>query len=516
MTNGDRTFDVVIAGASHEALVAASYLGSRGAKVAVVGDPAAGWMAYRSLAADAGVEAYWSVGLEDLGLLHPSVVEALSLSSHGLKLASSDLLAQVAPGAGSMAVPLGSTSDGEMDEGLRQLVARTAGLMKEIEPLMLRPSSREDLGLFVRRPDLLAEVSQAANELLNLSGIRVAGDGAGAGLGLQGLAVSGQQLSPRDPGSGLLLLLNLLGSGDGGLRPYRAAQSMDTGFVAALVACAGAASVEVVHGIPKRVVVERGVATGLELESGEQVGAAKVLSGLDARQTLLGLVGPAGLPLRTVRQLKAIRYRGSQARMAVLLEGEPEVWARPGHRWFVAGPNQVDIACDDARLGRWSRRPWLDIQLSSKLTAGLAPEGHSLLTVSAQSFPYLLRGGWTAEARDGVQTAVLEQLATLVPELRSTLVAHELLLPVDLEQQFGCSEGQLQGGELGLDQSLALRSVGAGSGGETVIENLHMCSGAIHPGGLLLGLPGLLCAQEVALSLGLDSGFGVRLETEGA
>ena len=70
-----------------------------------------------------------------------------------------------------------------------------------------------------------------------------------------------------------------------------------------------------------------------------------------------------------------------------------------------------------------------------------------------------------------------------------------MLTPLDLEREFGLSEGNIFHGELTLDQLFFLRPVPGWARYSTPIRNLWMCGSATHPGGGIMGAPGRNAAR---------------------
>jgi phytoene dehydrogenase-like protein len=81
--------------------------------------------------------------------------------------------------------------------------------------------------------------------------------------------------------------------------------------------------------------------------------------------------------------------------------------------------------------------------------------------------------------------------------LKNIILNKQVLTPLDLERDFGLSEGNIFQGELSLEQLFFLRPVPGYAQFRTPIKNLYMCGSATHPGGGIMGAPGRLAAQEI-------------------
>jgi phytoene dehydrogenase-like protein len=72
-----------------------------------------------------------------------------------------------------------------------------------------------------------------------------------------------------------------------------------------------------------------------------------------------------------------------------------------------------------------------------------------------------------------------------------------VVTPLDLERDFGLSEGNIFQGELSLEQLFFLRPVPGYARFRTPIKDLYLCGSATHPGGGIMGAPGRLAALEI-------------------
>ena len=72
-----------------------------------------------------------------------------------------------------------------------------------------------------------------------------------------------------------------------------------------------------------------------------------------------------------------------------------------------------------------------------------------------------------------------------------------MLTPLDLEREFGLTQGNIFQGELSLEQLFFLRPVPGWAYYRTPIDNLYMCGSATHPGGGIMGAPGRIASQVI-------------------
>ena len=157
----------------------------------------------------------------------------------------------------------------------------------------------------------------------------------------------------------------------------------------------------------------------------------------------------------------------------------------------------MERAYDEAKYGDFSRRPYLDIVIPTLTDPSMAPPGKHILSCFVQYAPHArARGSWD-DARESLGDTVVETLAEYAPNLRDLILHRQVLTPLDLEREFGLSEGNIFQGELAPDQLFFMRPVPGWAQYKTPIRNLWMCGSATHPGGGIMGAPGRNAAREI-------------------
>jgi phytoene dehydrogenase-like protein len=120
-----------------------------------------------------------------------------------------------------------------------------------------------------------------------------------------------------------------------------------------------------------------------------------------------------------------------------------------------------------------------------------------VISVYVQFAPYHLRGTtWDAE-RDRLGDAATRTIATYAPGFESTVVARQVITPLDLERTFGLTGGHIFHGELSLDQLCVTRPLLGWARYATPIGRLYLCGSGTHPGTGLNGRSGALAAKAV-------------------
>ena len=119
------------------------------------------------------------------------------------------------------------------------------------------------------------------------------------------------------------------------------------------------------------------------------------------------------------------------------------------------------------------------------------------MSVIVQSAPADLReSDWDSE-RATLGDLVMDTLEEAAPGISASVVAREVLTPLDLERDFGLSGGHPLHLEPGLDQWFAWRPLLGYARYRMPLEGLYLCGSGAHPGGGVTGLPGRHAARAI-------------------
>ena len=165
----------------------------------------------------------------------------------------------------------------------------------------------------------------------------------------------------------------------------------------------------------------------------------------------------------------------------------------------------MERAYDDAKYGRFSRSPYLDILIPSMIDPSMAPPGKHVMSIFVQYAPYHLNGegrDWDAQ-RDAFGDTVIRTLAEYAPNLPNIILERQVLTPLDIERRTGLTEGNIFQGELGLDQLFFLRPAAGWAQFHTPVRGLFLCGSGAHPGGGVMGAPGKLGAEAMLHAAGV-------------
>jgi phytoene dehydrogenase-like protein len=496
-------YDTLVIGAGHNSLVAATLLARAGRKVLVLErrETPGGQLAPLGLASGTEIDP-----LHAGARLRPDVARELDLARHEISIETSASEALVTVLADGGTLRLTTDAGATTLDAIRALSARDAARWPEFVQFMntaaafldvlqstpmprladadvvaharplaslawkLRRLGRTDMFRFMR--SLSMSAVEFTEEWFESEALRAA---------IGAVAIHGSTLGAMSAGTGYTLLHNWLNRG--GLAQPLA--SSPRRLAEALVSAARAAGVEIRTSSPvASVLVDRQTAQGVRLASGEEIRAAVVVSGADPRHTLLGLVGAAELPPEFVWQAQSIRMRGSVAKVHALTDGAHGLPA--GTLLVAPSLKYLERAFDASKYGEISQQPYVEVTTSG-----------NVVSVHFQFAPYALREGDWGTSRALVERLAVETIATHFPSFRSSVREARSITPVELEHTWGLTEGDMNHGQLILDQLLFMRPLPGWSDHRTPIDGLYLCGSGVHGGGGISGVSGRNAARRV-------------------
>jgi phytoene dehydrogenase-like protein len=140
--------------------------------------------------------------------------------------------------------------------------------------------------------------------------------------------------------------------------------------------------------------------------------------------------------------------------------------------------------------------------IPSLIDPQMAPAGKHVMSIFVQYAPYNLNGGWKDAQREAFGDAVINAIAEYAPNIKDIILHRQVLTPLDIEREFGLSEGNIFQGELTLEQLFFLRPAPGWAQYKTPVRNLYMCGSATHPGGGIMGAPGRNAALRILKETG--------------
>jgi len=533
-------YDAIVIGGGHNGLVSAAYLARAGLKTLV--------LEQRHVLGGAAVteELFpgfrFSVFSYVVSLLRPEIIRDLELPKHGLDILPLDgtftpLHAGHGPKAGGgdylwrvndhgrtiRELRRWSLSDAEAYEEYGQLMVDMARFIKPILAITppdltsLDPRPLLPLGGLLRTFQQLPERQQAVFvQLMTMSAADFLDqwfetDPLKATMSASGII--GTYLGVRSPGTAYVLLHHYMGEIDGAFRAWGIPKGGTGGVSNAIGSAARALGAEIRTEAPvERILVRDGRAIGVVLaESGEEIFADVVLSSVDARRTYLSLLEPGTLDAGFEDEVRRFKFRGSSGKVNLAVDRLPDFSCLPGTGEHLRGAisfspsvDEMEQAYDDAKYGRFSAKPYIDMIIPTLVDPSLAPPGKHVISCFVQYAPYHLApelGTWD-DQREAFGDAVVNRIAEFAPNIRDIILFRNVQTPLDIERTTGLTEGNIFQGELTLEQLFFNRPTPGYARFRTPVRDLWLCGSATHPGGGIMGANGRIAALEVLRSLG--------------
>jgi len=511
------TYDAIVIGGGHNGLTTAAYLARAGRTVLV--------LERRHVLGGAAVTEevfkgfHFSVCSYVVSLLRPEIIRELDLPAHGLEILpldgtftpmpNGDYLWRVNDHAKTRReIARHSRLDAEAYDEYGKAMIEMGRFVRPIlgmlppDPTSIDPRGLWELLRIGRRFQKLRPEDQTNQvQLMTMSAVDFLDrwfetDVLKATMAASGII--GTFLGVRSPGTAYVLLHHYMGEIDGAFRSWGFARGGTGAISNAIADAAREAGVEIRTEAPiAKIRVRGGRATGVVLESGEEIEASVVSSSVAPRLTFMKMVGRNELPDDFAEDLDRYKYRGSSGKVNLALDGLPEFTAIKGPGAHLRGAISIspsveymERAYDDAKYGRFSRRPYMDVVIPSLTDPSVAPPGKHVMSCFVQYAPYHLKEGTWDEQREAFGDAVIDALAVHAPNIRERILHRQVLTPLDIERVFGLTEGNIFQGELTLEQLFFLRPAPGWAQYRTPIRGLYMCGSATHPGGGIMGAPG--------------------------
>jgi phytoene dehydrogenase-like protein len=519
-------WDAIVVGGGHNGLTCAAYLARNGQKVLL--------LERRHLLGGATVseEVYpgftYSACSYVVSLLRPWIMRDLDLPAHGLEILPLEAtftpfpdgryllrdgdaektrraIAHFSPRDAEVYPEFGRVM-GELGRLVKPVIDRPAPDPASLDPRELLSMARLGKKFADRGFDWLA----AEYKMLTMSAVDLLSQWFESEVLIAPMSVSGiigTFFGVRSPGTAYVLLHHYMGEIDGAFRAWGLAKGGTGAVAAAIAGAARAAGVEIrTEAAVEHILIERGRAAGVVLANGDELRARRVVSGVDPHRTFLGLVGERHLESDFASQIRRFKMRGSSGKVNLALDSLPEFACLPGDGVHLRGDitiapsvDYLEQAYDDAKYGRFSRHPFMDIVIPSLTDPSVAPPGKHVMSIFVQYAPYHLAEGaeeWPRQ-REAFGDAVIGTLAEYLPGLEKRILHRQVLTPWDLERTYGLTEGNIFHGELSLEQLAFQRPTAGWARYKTPVRDLWLCASGAHPGGGIMAAPGALCARAI-------------------
>jgi phytoene dehydrogenase-like protein len=518
-------YDAIVIGGGHNGLTAAGYLARAGRKVLV--------LERRHLVGGAAVteEVFpgfrFSVCSYVVSLLRPEIIRELDLPRHGLEILPLDGTFTPMPNGDYLwrvndharthrEIARHSKLDAEAYDEYGKAMVEMARFVKPIlnmtppDPMSLDPRELKKLLFLGNRFRALPDGDRYNQiQLMTMSAIDFLDqwfetDVLKATMSASGIIGTFQGV--RSPGTAYVLLHHYMGEIDGAFRSWGFARGGTGAISSAIAAAAREAGVEIrTETSVARINIRNGQTTGVTLTNGDELTASMVLSSVDPNLTFLKFMDAAReLPTEFVDEIRRYKYRGSSGKVNLALDALPNFTCMPGPGPHLRGAisispgvDYMERAYDQAKYGEFSRRPYMDMVIPTLTDPSIAPPGKHILSCFVQYAPYQLSTGTWDEQREAFGDTVIDTIAEYAPNIRDIILHRQVLTPLDLERDFGLTEGNIFQGELTLEQLFFARPLPGWANYTTPIRSLWMCGSATHPGGGIMGAPGRNAAMRI-------------------
>jgi len=520
--------DIVIIGGGHNGLVTAFYLAKAGYKTLV--------LERRYQVGGAAITEEFHPGFRasllahSAGPLRPEIVRDMQLANHGLKLITPEVdVTALSPDGRALILYRDIAKAAQEIANVSQLDAakyrefhaaleKTSRIISKVitltPPEISRPSKSDLFGLLQLGRSVRGSGKKNTYDLLRWSPMAVADlvaeffecDLLRAVIAARG--IFGTFLGPWSAGTALVLLLRAAADQNPAGGNCFAVGGMGA-VTQAMAKAARQAGAEIrTDAEVAEIKIKDGAAQGVVLANGEEIQARAVISNADPKRTFLNLMDPVLLSPTFTKRLQNYRMNGTVAKINLALSGLPSFSGLDGNTDALTGRihigpgiDYLERAFDESKYGNFSRAPYLEIAIPSLTDPSLAPGGQHVMSVYMQYAPYKLKNGTWQDQRTALGDTVIKTISHYAPDLPGKLLHSEVITPLDLEEAYGLTGGQIFHGELALDQIFTMRPMLDWARYRTPIENLYLCGSGTHPGTGLTGASGANAAREIVKDL---------------
>jgi phytoene dehydrogenase-like protein len=520
--------DIVIIGGGHNGLVTAFYLARAGYKPLV--------LERRNQVGGAAITEEFHPGFRasvlahSAGPLRPEVVRDMQLAKHGLKLITPEVdVTALSPDGqvlvlyrdvakATQEIAKMSQSDAAKYREFHAALEKTSRIISKIltltSPDISRPSKSDLFGLLQLGRLVRGSGKKNTYDLLRWAPMAVAdlvadffeNDLLRAVIAARG--IFGTFLGPWSAGTALVLLLRASADANPAGGNCFAIGGMGS-VTQAMAKAAQQAGAEIRTGVEvAEIKIKDGSVQGVILASVEEIQAHAVISNADPKRTFLKLMDPVLLSPTFTKRLQNYRMNGTVAKINLALSGLPSFSGLDGNSGALTGRihigpgiDYLEHAFDESKYGSFSRAPYLEIAIPSLTDSSLAPAGQHVMSIYMQYAPYKLKDANWREQNRALGDTVIKTIAQYAPDLPGKILQSQVITPLDLEETYGLTGGQIFHGELALDQIFTMRPMLDWARYRTPIENLYLCGSGTHPGTGLTGASGANAAREIMKDL---------------
>jgi len=258
----------------------------------------------------------------------------------------------------------------------------------------------------------------------------------------------------------------------------------------------------------KRVLLEKGKAIGVELQSGEKISAKVVASNCDAYATMIKLVGEEHLPADYAKMVKDIKYRNPFMQAYMCLKELPEFVGdlaylnKSNARWSVSRQPSMEALQRGMDRCRFNEIPKVEDMLwayyiPSVHDETMAPKGRHCMHLYLNHYPVMAPDEQQEGIREEFYKRAIANICKYAPNMESAITDRVLFGPLDYEKKFGNTRGDFCHGTFEIASMMDFRPVPGWTNWNTPVKNLYLCGSATHPGWGVSAIPGWNCGHKI-------------------
>jgi phytoene dehydrogenase-like protein len=531
-------YDVVVIGAGHNGLVAAAYLARSGKSVCVL-------ERRHVIGGCAVTEELWpgykvSTASYVISLFLPEIIRDLRLKEYGLTILPRNpssftpmqdgrhLLLGPDMAKNQQSIAQFSSRDAEQFPKYEALLERVAAVLEptlsQVAPDIV-PVSKN-----LRKIGLLKKLRDGRSALKLMKAFQSLGDDLPEAIELLTCAarpilerwfetevlkatlatdaIIGAFSSISAPGTAYVLLHHVMGEAGGARGVWGFVQGGMGGLSESIAKACTDLKVDIVREAEvKSIDVVSNSVSGITLVDGRFIAAQKVASSVDANLTFRKFLKPEQLPAPFLKAISNIDYASAAAKINLAVAEPPLFTCLPSqgvapqhHGTMHIGETLevIERAYDDAKYGKPSETPILEITMPTSVDRTIAPVGKHILSMFVQYAPYQLAKGlhWD-DLKESFADRCIQVLAQYAPNIPGVIEHRQVLSPLDLERTYGLTGGNIMQGAMNLNQLFVTRPIPGWADYRSPVKGLYLCGAASHPGGGVMGACGRNAAREI-------------------
>ena len=519
-------YDAILIGAGHNGLVCACYLAAAGQRVLV--------LERRGIVGGAAVTEEFHPGFRNstasytVGLLDPTIIEDLQLHEHGLEIVPRSM-ANFLPLADDRSLSIFndlerdthqfanfSAHDADALPAFRAMLRDVGDFVRNYlheTPPKFGYHPREWLKLLRLGRDFLKLNSIRRRNLVDLFTLPIADlldlyfENTHVKAALAFDALVGNYASLHTPGTAYGLLHHALGEVASQYGAWGHPIGGMGAITQAMLRQAQKLGVHVeTNAEVSKVLIQNGRVCGVLTRDGSIYDAKVVAANCAPKQLYCDLIDRDYLDSEQRRRIAVTRTESAVLRINVALSDLPQFTCKPStseaehHRaGIVIGPSleYMEQAYLDARQGRWSLAPVIEMVIPSTVDSTLVPPGKHVASLFCLYFPYARE--WDKH-RELAADSVFQTIDKFAPNFSSSVIARQILTPLDLKRRFHLPGGDIFHGAHIPSQIWVNRPLSGYASYKGMLRGLFHCGAGAHPGGGVSGIPGRNAAQEILRS----------------